>query len=199
MAGAVELEERIRGLFVAGDLAAAATMAIESYGPEVLGWLVVTTNDVAVAEDAFAAASEDLWRGLATFRWECSVRTWMYTLTKRALVRHRKRAAERPHRRDELGSYDAVERARSRTAPWLRTEVKDAFARLRAALAEDERELLILRVDRQMSWEEIALIVDEPGDPKQVSARVRKRFQSIKDKLRDLAQAEGLVGDGDGS
>ena len=144
-------------------------------------------------------ASEDLWRCLPTFRWECSVRTWMYTLTKRALIRHRKRAAERPHRRQELGSFDAVERARSRTAPWLRTEVKDAFTRLREGLEEEERELLVLRVDRGMPWEEIARIVDDEGDPKQVSARVRKRFQGIKDKLRTLARAEGLLGAGEDS
>jgi len=189
----VAVEEEVRRLWDEGKLAEAATFAIETYGPEVLGWLVVTTNDPASAEDAFATASEDLWRGLATFRWECSIRTWMYTLTKRALIRQRKRAAERPHRREELGSYDAAERARSRTAPWLRTEVKDVFARLRASLAEDERELLVLRVDRQMAWDEIARIVDEDGDAKQVAARVRKRFQTIKEKLRDLAQAEGLV------
>jgi RNA polymerase sigma-70 factor (ECF subfamily) len=189
----IDVEERIRGLVGAGDLSGGATLTIETYGPEILGWLVVTTSDVAVSEDAFAAAMEDFWQTLATFRWECSVRTWMYTLTKRALIRHRKRAAERPHRRHELGSFDAVASVRSRTSPWLRTEVKDAFARLRAALTEEERELLVLRVDRVMSWDEIAHIVDEGGVTTQVSARVRKRFQSIKEKLRALALEEGLL------
>lgn len=192
-----EVERGIRDRFDAGDLAGAATLAVEGYGPEVLGWLVVTTNDAPLAEEAFAAASEDLWRGLVAFRWECSIRTWMYTLSRHALVRHRKRAAERVHRRQELASYDAVERARSRTAPWLRTEVKDAFARLRASLSEEERELLVLRVDRALAWEEIAQILGEGGGDAQASARLRKRFQSVKERLRKLAQAEGLL-DGEG-
>lgn len=187
------VEERIRALWERGELAAAATVAIESFGPEVLGWLVVTTNDAQAAEEAFAAASEDLWGSFAEFRWECALRTWFYTLAKRALIRHRKRAAEQPKRRHELGSYDAVQRARTATAPWLRTDVKDVFARLRAALREDERELLVLRVDRDMSWDEIALVLDQSADRTRATARLRKRYQAIKDKLRELARAEGLL------
>lgn len=187
------VEDRVRALWDRGDLAGAATLTIEDLGPEVLGWLVVTTNDVTTAEEAFGAASEDLWRGLASFRWECSLRTWFYTLAKRGLVRHRKRAAERPHRRLELASFDAAERARSQTARWLQTDVKDVFARLRAGLDEDERELLVLRIDRDMSWDEIAVVLDEEGDRAKVAARLRKRFQNIKDKLRDMAKVEGLL------
>jgi RNA polymerase sigma-70 factor (ECF subfamily) len=187
------LEDSIRTLCQAQDLSGAATLAIETYGPEVLGWLVATTRNVAEAEEAFAAASEDLWRGLAGFRWECSLRAWFYTLAKRTLIRHRKRAAERPHRRQELGSFDAVERARTRTAPWLVTDVKDRFAKLRAALDEEERELLVLRIDRDMSWDDIAIVSGEPGERAQVTSRLRKRFQLVKDKLRALARAEGLL------
>jgi RNA polymerase sigma-70 factor (ECF subfamily) len=187
------VEDQIRALWNEGDLRGAATCAIESYGPEVLGWLVVTTNDATTADETFGAASEDLWRGFSAFRWECSARTWFYTLTKRALIRHRKRAAERPNRRLELLSADAAALARSRTAPWLRTEVKDVFARMRASLSEQERELLVLRVDRDLSWDEIAVIVEDQGEDGKSAARLRKRFQNIKGKLRDLARAEGLL------
>lgn len=76
---------------------------------------------------------------------------------------------------------------RSRTAPWLRTEVKDAFAELRASLSEEERELLVLRVDRDLSWDEAATILGEPAP------RLRKRFQALKDKLRARARAQGLL------
>ncbi len=188
------VEDRVRAAWEAGDQAGAATAAIEGYGPEVLGWLVVTTNDATTAEEAFAMACEDLWRGLPDFRWECSARTWLYLLARRALIRFRTRADERPHRRLELASFDAAERARSGTAPWLRTEVKDVFARLRASLSEEERELLVLRVDRDLAWDEIAVVLGEEGDVAKASARLRKRFQLVKDKLRELAQAEGLLG-----
>lgn len=188
-----EMEEGIRALWEKGDASGAATRAIETYGPEVLGWLVVSTNDATTAEEVFAMACEDLWRSLAAFRWECTARTWFYTLTKRALIRLRRRADERPRRRLELASYDAAERARTRTAPWLRTEMKDVFARLRASLSEAERDLLVLRVDRDLTWEEIAIVLGEDGGGAKASARLRKRFQLVKDKLRDAARAEGLL------
>lgn len=188
------VEERIRALCEAEDWSAAAACAIESFGPEVLGWLVVTTNDPTTSEEAFSLACEDLWRGISAFRWECSARTWFYTLTRRALIRFRKRADENPKRRIALASFDAAERIRSGTAPWLRTDVKDVFARLRAQLSEEERELLVLRVDRDLSWEDIAIMLGENGDRATVNARLRKRFQLVRDKLRELASREGVLG-----
>ncbi|MBX3188533.1 MAG: sigma-70 family RNA polymerase sigma factor [Labilithrix sp.] len=182
--------DEIRALWDAGDMSRCASAAIEAHGPEVLGWLVVTTGDASEAEEAFATASEDLWRGLSTFRWECSIRAWLYALSRHALIRRRKVAAERRERRlplDEASSV--VDRVRTRTRPWLRTEVKDVFAELRASLAESERELLVLRVDRDLSWDEIATVLDEPAP------RLRKRFQAIKEKLRAGARDKGLMGE----
>ncbi|MBX3208299.1 MAG: sigma-70 family RNA polymerase sigma factor [Labilithrix sp.] len=190
------MEATIRALWDAGNLPAAATEAIETYGPEVLGWLTTSTGDASEADEAFGTACEDLWRGLAQFRWECSVRAWLYTLARHALIRGRKRAAERPARRQPLESVDVADRARSRTAPWLRTEVKDVFARLREELSEEERELLVLRVDRNLAWDEIAIILGGgETSAAAMSARLRKRFQSIKGKLRERARDEGILGE----
>ena len=160
------VEDQIRELCRSGKTSEAATAALEAYGPEVLGWL----------------------------RCECTLRAWLYTLGRHALLRHRKRAAERPQRRAQLPeSLAIVASVRSRTAPWLRTEVKDKVALLRASLTEAQRELLVLRVDRDLSWDEIALILDEEGEPAKATARLRKRFQTIKDELRERARAEGLL------
>ncbi len=55
--------------------------------------------------------------------------------------------------------------------------------------------LLILRVDRNLAWDEIALVMaDEPETldkegRKRESARLRKRFQLIKERL--VAQVRG--------
>lgn len=190
------VEATIRALWDGGELRSAATEAIETYGPEVLGWLTTSTGDPSEADEAFGAACEDLWRGLGGFRWECSVRAWFYTLARHALIRGRKRAAERPERRQALESVEVAALARSRTAPWLRTEVKDVFQRLREELSEEERELLVLRVDRNLAWEEIAIILGDGGaSVAATSARLRKRFQAIKHKLRERARSKGLLGE----
>jgi RNA polymerase sigma-70 factor (ECF subfamily) len=185
-------ERAISALRASGDLRGTAEQVIEAYGPEVLGWLIATTRDRRDAEEAFGAAAEDLWRSLPTFRGECSMRTWLYLLARHALQRQRRGA------RAALPLSEASEiaaRVRSGTAPWLRTDVKDRFAKLRDELPEEDRSLLVLRVDRGLAWEDVAMIVASEEEPKRASARLRKRFQSIKEHLRKRAREEGLLGD----
>jgi len=89
---------------------------------------------------------------------------------------------------------------RTRTEPWLRTEIKDKFRALRDALDPDDRELLVLRVDRGLSWEDVVRVMlgaEAPDDAavRTESARLRKRYQHLKDELRRRAIEAGLVGD----
>ena len=73
-------------------------------------------------------------------------------------------------------------------APHLRTEVKSDVQKLREELTEEEQTLLILRVDRNLDWREVAdiLEIEEPA--------LRKRFERLKDKLRRLAKERGIGG-----
>ena len=87
---------------------------------------------------------------------------------------------------------------RTRTLPHLRTEIKDQFAELRASLDPDDQALLILRVNRELSWKEIAVIMGdaEPDDDAALrsgAARLRQRFQGLKTRIRLRAKREGLL------
>lgn len=42
-----------------------------------------------------------------------------------------------------------------------------------------------------MSWEEIAVVLRRPGEA--APAALRKRFQRLKERLREVAEREGLV------
>ena len=53
---------------------------------------------------------------------------------------------------------------RMTTLPFLRTEMKDRFAQIRNSLAERDRSLLVLRVDRGMSWKDIAIVLSFEHD-----------------------------------
>ena len=59
--------------------------------------------------------------------------------------------------------------------------------------------LLILRVDRNLSWRDIAIVMEEDvlrqddGEVKKVETRLRKRFERVKEKLKGMAKAEGLI------
>ena len=55
-----------------------------------------------------------------------------------------------------------VDHVRTTTALHLRSEVKDQVSRLRERLEPDEQTLLILRVDRALSWREVAHVTLHP-------------------------------------
>jgi RNA polymerase sigma-70 factor (ECF subfamily) len=182
------LEREIRFLHEQGEMEKAATVALEGYGREVLGFLLATLRDEDTASDVFAQMSEDLWRSLPTFEWRCTFRTYIYTLARYASARFWRSPHNEPRRRVPLSRISEVaQRVRTATLPHLRTEAKDRFAALRQSLDPDDQTLLILRINRRMKWDDIAGIMDEP------TPRLRKRFQALKDRMRARAQREGLL------
>jgi len=185
-----QLEDQLGALLDREDLKGAATLALQGYGPQIFGYLMAVLRNEAAADDAFAEFSEDLWTGLGAFRRECSVRTYAYKLAWHAGLR----IARDPFRRrgQALLSSEAAELAqsiRSQTSPHLRTEVKDRMSELRESLTPEEQTLLILRINRQLSWREVAEVIGV-GEPV-----ARKRFERTKQRLRELARAAGLVPD----
>lgn len=196
------IEGLIRTAFDLQDYERAATLTVEHYGPELLGFLVRQLRDADEAGEVFAQFSEVFWRTLPSFGWRCSVRTWAYKLARRAASQHRRH--ERRHDADrpltQLSQLSmAVERVRTATVAYKRTDVKDRFQELRARLPEEDQSLVILRVDRGLSWLELAEIMlgdDEPASEERLkteSARLRKRFQVAKEQLRKMAEEEGLL------
>src|SRR5262245_39727139 len=138
-----ELETAIRERFDAGDLRGAATLAVEGYGGEVCGYLATVLRDDEQAREVFADTAAELWKELPRFRWEASLRTWLYTLARHRLAAHLSRAqrqravalSEAP----EVAALAAM--ARTTTVPWQRTAVKDEVARLRESLPVDDQTL----------------------------------------------------------
>lgn len=192
-------ETEMRRLFDAGDRRGAAGKAIEAYGPEILGLLCSLHRNEDEAADAFSEFAERFIRSLDRFEYDCSMRTWAYLLARRA-SHDVKRAAGRRAKRavalsdaEELGVL--VEKVRTATMTILRTETKSELAKLREELPEDDRLLLVLRVDRRLAWDELARVFDPEADPKKESARLRKRFQLVKERLRALGRQRGLIRD----
>jgi RNA polymerase sigma-70 factor (ECF subfamily) len=197
MASGVEAE--LGSLIQKRALDRAATRALEAYGPELFGFLVHLLGSEPDAAEVFSQVSEDLWRGLGGFSGECSVRTWLYVLARHAAARFRRTPWNRRARRTGDAKLDAlVEHARTNTKPWLRTDVKDRWRALRASLSEEDRSLLVLRVDRALDWKDIARVTLGSDSPAAAvlareSDRLRKRFQLLKVELRRRAREAGLV------
>lgn len=200
-----ETEQRIRSLWERAAYNEAAEIAIRAYGPEIMSYLAALAPDLTCAGDAFSAFAEDLWRALPGFRWECALRSYAYGLARNALLR----VARDPYRRRASPlsrspeAHALAEEVRTATAEHLRTETKDRVARLRERLDPQDRELLLLRVDRGLSWQEVARVLCDappaPGETEQAhlartAARLRKRFERIKETLRKLVAEDPAGG-----
>ncbi|HEY1908908.1 MAG TPA: sigma factor [Myxococcaceae bacterium] len=198
MPGSLEQEREVRSLLQARRLDPAATLALRTYGPEIYGFLASQLGNEADAAEVFSQLAEDLWRGLPGFEWRCSLRTWLYLLARHATSRFRVTPWNRGARTGDSKLDAEIAEVRSRTEPWLRTEVKDRLRRLRDSLAPEDRLILVLRLDRQLAWGEVALVTlgEEAATAEALrreSARLRKRFQDLKEELRVRARREGLL------
>lgn len=185
------LEAELRRRFEAGDLDGTMSAALAGYGGELYGFLVGLARDPARADDVFGATCERLWRALPRFRWDSSFRVWAYTVARNEFLRSTRETtrAKRHVAVSQIASIqEAIDRARSTTPIYQRTDVKDRFAKAREQLEPDDHMLLGLRLDRQMAWLDIAKILgsgDEAALTREAAA-LRKRFERLKLKLREL-------------
>jgi RNA polymerase sigma-70 factor (ECF subfamily) len=198
VAGRPDREREVRDLLQTRQLDPAATLALRTYGPELYGFLASQLQNVTDADEVFSQLTEDLWRGLAQFEWRCSLRTWLYLLARHAASRFRVSPWNRGGRTGDSRLDEEIAQVRSQTEPWLRTDVKDRLRQLRDSLDPDDRLILVLRLDRGLSWNEVALVTlgEEKANAEALrreSARLRKRFQDLKDELRVRAQDAGLL------
>ena len=70
------LEAEIRRLMEAGDHRRAAEAALRGYGREIYELLAALHRRDDDAAEVFSLFAEGMWRGLATFAWRSSFRTW---------------------------------------------------------------------------------------------------------------------------
>lgn len=200
------VEAQIREACDRGDTVSALTRLLDAYGVELLAYLIATSPSRTEAQDVYCLLVEDLWRGLPGFQWRCSVRAWAYSLARNARSRYVIAERRRVSREDRLSALpwlrELVDRTRSPTPVHERSEVLHGLRKLRDRLDERDQTLLMLRVDRGLSWKELAVVLDEVrrGEPPATAAaRLRQQFQTIKKRLRDLAVGEGLLEGRDGT
>jgi RNA polymerase sigma-70 factor (ECF subfamily) len=204
-----ELEREIRGLWDRGELQGAAAAALRGYGPEIYGFLVAFHRQQDDASEVYAAFTERLWRGLPGFAWQCSFRTWAYAIARNTSLTYRRQARRRAEMYGPVpdgSQLSALEQPpRSETASYLKTQRQTRMAALRESLPREDQELLVLRVDRKLAWRDLARVLLHAegaslGDEllEREAARLRKRFQLLKEQLYELGRREGLISDRSG-
>jgi RNA polymerase sigma-70 factor (ECF subfamily) len=193
-------DDRVRALVAAGDVPGAVTEALRTVGPDVLGFLSTVLGNDADSDEVFAVVSERLWKSLQSFEWRCSLRTWSHVIARHEIERFRRGARRHVQGRVPISQLaEVIAAVRTETRSAQRSARREAISRLRDELPEEDRALLVLRVDRELAWDEIALAFSEDPEHcsdeerKREAARLRKRFQILKKRLADRARAEGLL------
>jgi RNA polymerase sigma-70 factor (ECF subfamily) len=198
-----ELERSVMTHCRAGAFDAATAAALRGYGPEIASFLLAFHGTETDADEVFSVFAERLWRGLPRFGWESSLRTWAYAIARNASLTHRAATRKRGQRFAALpeGSEIAeiAAQVRSATRSFLATRARDGMARLRDSLDEPDRVLLTLRIERGLSWVELARVLRDGEGPvteaelDRAAAQLRKRFQRLKQKILEMGIREGLV------
>jgi RNA polymerase sigma-70 factor (ECF subfamily) len=187
-----DVEARIRGLLAADDRPAAATLAIQEFGPPILRYLRSLLRDEDDASDAFSVFAENVWRGLPTWRGEGSLKAWTFRLAWNGAMNLKNEAWRRRGRRFFSGEASALaEEIRTRSHVKVERQ-RHVLDKLRESLDVEEVSLLALRIDQKLSWAEIADVTATDGERVEPAA-LMKRFERLKGRLAKMAKDQGLL------
>jgi RNA polymerase sigma-70 factor (ECF subfamily) len=187
-----DTEARILDLLAADDRPAAATAAIQEFGPPVLRYLRSLLRDEDDASDAFSVFAENVWRGLPTWRGEGSLKAWAFRLAWNGAMNLKNEAYRRRGRRFFSGEASALaEEIRTRSHVKVERQ-RNALDKLRESLDVEEISLLTLRIDQKLSWAEIADVTAVDGQRVEAAA-LMKRFERLKGRLAKMAKEQGLL------
>ena len=128
-----------------------------------------------VTQDAFLAA----WRGLPAFRGDSRFSSWLYRLTTNAAIDFLRREK---HHLGNLPLEEAPERTDPQQPELLaeQREQQEALQRALDQLSPEHRQVLLLRVVQQLSYDEIAQALSlESGTVKSRISRARRQLREI--------------------
>ena len=192
--GTNPLDIEVRQLVAAGRQREATGLMLTRLSPELRPFLHRLLGDASLVDEALSNTCEHLWRRLSQFRWEYSLRSWSYIFARREASRFRAARARMgaPPTMLSAAHGETVYVTPNAVAP---TSAQDQLDSLRASISDDDRDLLVLRVERGLSWKEVGTAFLEDDDPspeaiQREAARLRQRYRSIRARLA-AALAEG--------
>jgi RNA polymerase sigma-70 factor (ECF subfamily) len=193
-----ELDARVRSAIEVDDFKAAAEHILNALGADLVRVIHARFRQEQLTAEVFSRVTEDLWVGLPRFAFRCSVRAWLFTLARNAGNRYLDRELRRHRAQVPLSQIpelvDAMARAHTQSLTGVPSDASEWLSSLRGELSEDDQLLLTLRVDRALDFREIAIVMLGDVDAERASvvreaARQRKRFQALKERLRERWQA----------
>lgn len=177
MTGRFALEQKVTGKGIYIDMKFAA--AYEESRDAVYGYLVYMTRDIPLAEDLSQEVFLRMFLHLDKFREEASVRTWALRIARNVFLSYAKKKKPLLLQEQEwepvsdAGSNPPEEEA-------LRSEQSGLVRECLMCLEEQERTVLLLRDYEELSYEEVAKIMELSVEVvKSRIYRARQKFRKI--------------------
>lgn len=142
-----------------------------------------------LTQEAFVKA----WQGLQFYKFEASFSTWLYRLTTNLCIDHLRRQKRRTAVSLTVDGDDGAEELElpsNEPEPeevLLEQERRKALTDAMTRLDGQERALLQLRVVEELSYEQIAEVLDIKV------GTVKSRLARTREKLRNILQADGNI------
>ncbi len=174
--GPGSLVERIR----AGEARAFEELVI-AHQHRVYGVALRMLRDAAEAEEIAQEVFVRAYRGIASFKGEAKLSTWLYAIASRLCLNRLAHSSRRLDRRGDETRNRLAEPGADPSADLERSEVEAALHRAIAELPEERRIVVILRDLEGLDYEEIAAALDLPLGT--VRSRLHRARTDLKDKL----------------
>jgi RNA polymerase sigma-70 factor (ECF subfamily) len=187
-------DEALMLAYAAGEAEAFELLYARHRGP-LFRFILRQVRVQATAEELY----QDVWQKLITardgYRPEAKFSTWLFQIASNRVTDHWRAAAYRP-----MASEDDMQRLEQQADPETPEHTLSVFEerrRLQRALEElpaDQREVVVLRLEQELSLEEIGLITGVGRET--VKSRLRYAMDKLKSRLTGLRDAapEGKTG-----
>ena len=184
-------DEKVRQLLQQGDINTAVEWLLDAHAAAILSVLRSVLVDRSRCEDAFQDCALKVFDALPSFRWESKLSTWLYRIARNTAHDHATEPFLRRGRRLTTLEQEALLDSCTHTVTkeWLKTEIKAELWEKISKLKNEDRLLFSLRLGQGLSWREIAEIElgtrSNDQELRRHAAKLRKRFERIKSRLRE--------------
>ena len=170
-----------------GELAALGELFERHHGP-LFGFLVKLTGHHAAAEDIAQTVFQRMLKYRHTYRDDGSFTAWMYHLARRCAADHFRKANAAPAATDPIDLQDHADDAPDAGDRAARRDEHNLLHLALNRLARDDREVLLLSRFQELSFAEIATILECSAGAAKV--RAHRALRQLRDIFLQL-QREG--------
>lgn len=175
-------EKILIGQILSGDQDAFAQL-VQQYQKPVYNLCLRMVSNPTDAEDLAQEAFVKAWRGLRFYKHEAAFSTWLYRLTANVCIdflRKQKRKNTVSLTEEDAQELEVPDAEPMPEEQLLHREKQQAVSAAMVQLDEDYRLVMTLRVVEELSYEQIAEVLDiKVGTVKSRLARARERLRKI--------------------